>query len=504
MKALILPLLCCVAALLPAGAAAQTPQPSVAHINHDRFPQVAVTLELNGLETPPTRDDFAVKAGDRPFPFEIEVQKASGNRKGHGREVLLLLDAGPWTSGNRLLEMKKALLQLVDATPDHTALAFAWYRPGTDGKTVFAGAQTPTTDHDLLRAAIQRVYSEGDTAQRMSHAHALTQAIEWFCAKEKDEVLREVLLITPAGGQPEGEQPMGELARTLEEQSLILHVLLYRAQQATVADQLRELAAQTRGSTPQANNLTALQTALLKLLGFEAGTAGGKAMADYIVFLRFESDEAEDGTAREAIIRFQGQPIPVSYLAASATFAGGDETLLDRFMWPMLYAAGGLMVLLLIVSLIRRQMRLRRELNAQRAIATQAEQRMRATLAADQAAQARLAANVQVAPPLPIAPQQGVPRALVAQLEGHAFTFQLVGNTLTIGRSPDNDITLGHPSVSARHAVLQLKDGLWWLSDLNSATGVRLNGHPTRETAIAVGDTLLVGEVPVQVVGAAL
>lgn len=500
MKALLLSLLYCVAALLPAGASAQTPQVRVAHINHDRFPQVAVTLELNGLETPPTRDDFAVKAGDRPFPFEIEVQKASGNRKGPGREVLLLLDAGPWTSGNRLLEMKKALLQLVEATPDHTALAFAWYRPGEGGKAMFAGSQTPTTDHDLLRAAIQRVYSEGDTAQGMSHAHALTQAIEWFCAKEKDEVLREIILITPAGGQPEGEQPMGELTRTLEEKSLVLHVLLYRAQPAAVADQLRELAAQTRGKTPQVSNLTALQTTLLKLLGFEAATTKGKALEDYTVFLRFESDEAEDGTAREAVVRFRGQPIPVSYLAAGATFAGGDESLLDRFMWPMIYAAGGLMVLLLIVSLIRRQMRLRRELIAQRQIAAQAEQRMRATLAADQAAQARLAANVQVAPPQPVVPQQGAPRALVAQLDGHAYTFLLVGNTLTIGRSPDNNITLGHPSVSNRHAILQLKDGLWWLADLNSAQGVRLNGHPTRETAIAVGDTVLVGEVPLQVV----
>ena len=129
---------------------------------------------------------------------------------------------------------------------------------------------------------------------------------------------------------------------------------------------------------------------------------------------------------------------------------------------------------------------------------------MRATLAADQAAQARLAANVRVAPPQPVVPQQGAPGALVAHLDGHAYTFLLVGNTLTIGRSPDNDITLGHASVSNRHAVLQLKDGLWWLADLNSAQGVRLNGHPTRETAIAVGGTLLVGEVPLQVVGAAL
>ncbi|MBX3101348.1 MAG: FHA domain-containing protein [Bacteroidetes bacterium] len=478
----------------------QGQQARVTHINSDKFPQVSVTLELNGVAEAPVRDDFTVKSGDRPFPFELLLQKEPGNTQAPSREVLLILDAGPWSAGNRLLEMKKALLQLLESAPTGTAFAFGWYRPApAAGEKLFVGSQTATTDIALLRDAIQRVYSSGDTSQSVTPALALHQAITWFAA-EKAESLREIVLITPAGGLAVGDQPLEELAALLEEKQLRLHLAFYKPEREDVADQLRELAARTHGKAPKSGNVAALQTALTGILGIRDGAGKGKPLSDYAVIIRFESDEREDGSARETTIRYKGQAIPVSYQAASAAYlAEGEKSLLDRLAQPLLFAAGALLLLLLVISVIRRQQRLRRELRAERERVARAESRIQAQLAADQAARHSLAANIRVAEAQPAVPK-AIPAQLVAQVDGQVYTFLLAGNVLTIGRSPDNDITLGHPTVSGRHAVLQLREGLWWVSDLDSTHGVRLNGHPTHETSLAVGDTLLIGDVPLQVV----
>lgn len=47
----------------------------------------------------------------------------------------------------------------------------------------------------------------------------------------------------------------------------------------------------------------------------------------------------------------------------------------------------------------------------------------------------------------------------------------------SIGRSLDNTIILMDDSVSARHALVFHEGGQWWIEDMNSKNGTRLNGE---------------------------
>ncbi len=49
---------------------------------------------------------------------------------------------------------------------------------------------------------------------------------------------------------------------------------------------------------------------------------------------------------------------------------------------------------------------------------------------------------------------------------------------LSVGRSEGNSLVLADPSVSARHAVLERRDGTWYVRDLGSTNGTLLDGHP--------------------------
>ncbi len=76
---------------------------------------------------------------------------------------------------------------------------------------------------------------------------------------------------------------------------------------------------------------------------------------------------------------------------------------------------------------------------------------------------------------------------------GDAFDLR---THVTLGRAPDNHIVLPDTYTSAYHARLDRRDGEWWLTDLDSRNGTRLNEVPiTKPVPLADGDVIGVGQV---------
>ena len=55
--------------------------------------------------------------------------------------------------------------------------------------------------------------------------------------------------------------------------------------------------------------------------------------------------------------------------------------------------------------------------------------------------------------------------------------FELAKNTVTVGRHPNNDVSLLLESISRFHARLDHRDSGWVLTDLNSSNGTFVNGE---------------------------
>ena len=66
---------------------------------------------------------------------------------------------------------------------------------------------------------------------------------------------------------------------------------------------------------------------------------------------------------------------------------------------------------------------------------------------------------------------------------------------LAIGRTEGNDLVLNHPSVSRKHAKLESRDNRWWVVDLKSTNGVKVNGNLVTEAQVAAGDKIHIGSV---------
>jgi len=83
----------------------------------------------------------------------------------------------------------------------------------------------------------------------------------------------------------------------------------------------------------------------------------------------------------------------------------------------------------------------------------------------------------------------GVPR--IADLRGE----------MSVGRTEGNDLVLNHPSVSRKHARFETRDGRWWIIDLKSTNGVKVNGNLISESLVNAGDKILVGSVQLELRG---
>jgi len=82
----------------------------------------------------------------------------------------------------------------------------------------------------------------------------------------------------------------------------------------------------------------------------------------------------------------------------------------------------------------------------------------------------------------------------------NGFTFaDSSKNSYVIGSSEECDVVLRHPSVDPLHCGIILENGSVYVWDLGSQAGVKLNGMPTAEGKLKVGDTMTLGAVDLRV-----
>jgi pSer/pThr/pTyr-binding forkhead associated (FHA) protein len=70
--------------------------------------------------------------------------------------------------------------------------------------------------------------------------------------------------------------------------------------------------------------------------------------------------------------------------------------------------------------------------------------------------------------------------------------YYLTGEELTIGRSPTCRLVLSEKTVSGEHALIFRKDGEWWIRDLDSTNGTRVNQTPVTLQSLRSGDLITI------------
>jgi len=81
-------------------------------------------------------------------------------------------------------------------------------------------------------------------------------------------------------------------------------------------------------------------------------------------------------------------------------------------------------------------------------------------------------------------------------------TLALDGRRVTAGRGTGCDLIVRDTTVSREHAAFVLRGDVWWVLDLGSTNGTRVNGLRAAEHPIVPGDRIELGDVVVELVEA--
>lgn len=92
--------------------------------------------------------------------------------------------------------------------------------------------------------------------------------------------------------------------------------------------------------------------------------------------------------------------------------------------------------------------------------------------------------------------RQVTPLNLTIQTSGESSqTLHFTQSNIVIGRGPECDVILEDAAASARHARLAYHHNQWWLEDLQSTNGTKLNNETVQTATIIVnGDTVQCGQ----------
>jgi adenylate cyclase len=80
---------------------------------------------------------------------------------------------------------------------------------------------------------------------------------------------------------------------------------------------------------------------------------------------------------------------------------------------------------------------------------------------------------------------------------GGGDTIPMLRKRLRVGRRDGCDIVLPFSNISGHHCVLELEEGYWFVRDLNSRNGVKVNGQkivPGLKKRIDPGDELAIAK----------
>jgi hypothetical protein len=82
-----------------------------------------------------------------------------------------------------------------------------------------------------------------------------------------------------------------------------------------------------------------------------------------------------------------------------------------------------------------------------------------------------------------------------------AASAPVTGSRFVVGRLPSCGLTLDDTTVSREHAALVRRGETWWVVDLGSTNGTKVNGRRAAEQPVSVGDRLELGDVVLELVG---
>lgn len=379
-----------------------------------------------------------------------------GNQPAH---VLMLLDTSLTMKGKPLQSAVKSILTLKKILPDNTLITVARF----DGELKIITRQAPGTRLDENRLLTLKA-----TGKRTELYRLALKGAEWLIS---NKARRPTLVIFSDGRYEDTGYNIKDVISHARNNNIVIHSVGYH--DSVHLQSLRRMSQETGGHfiVPAGNEATGT-AANMKI---QASLLNGGTIR--VSYSQYKGDRAHPVSIDLVLGYDNGVTTRHTVLVLLPPLAWYDRHYFGiRAIWLAAAAAGLLVLLLAIISIVRRARRPAEQLTCP-------------------------ACNAPVESGWTYCRACSTPlgnEKMLAQLvaiDGMTATWPISRAFTQIGRLDDNDLQLKSDSVGRRHATLILKDGQFIINDLGSANTVLVNDKPVTNQVIQHGDILDIGGI---------
>ncbi len=380
-------------------------------------------------------------------------------------DILLLIDTSDPRRAPVVDQKMKIIERMLAGIRTHHRIAIAEFSKGLTVRTPF------TNDRNALVSELYSIKAEGPITELYK---SVLEAVDRLAKRGAD---RKVIFIFSDGAAEDEAFTNEQVVESALENNIIINGIGFPAKgnRAIAVQSLERLAKETEGFYQEANASLSrnssqptytLPPSFYKS-AFKLIDSGGRRAVTLDRSFRFPFEEQAPllvSMAGEALDENRvPQPLNVTFRFEIERPLPKPEELIsfgrEKQNLPIVMGTGGvisaLLLILIVVSIRRVIMRRRQELEATR------------------------------------------PIAFVKVLDSEQKIYDMIGDSLTIGRGEENDVIFANDTVSRVHALIKRtpEDGAFSIHDLNSENGVLINEKVSTEETLFGEETIELGEV---------
>ncbi len=454
-------------------------------VDSSQYPSVRISIVYKGSNRFES-DQLVLKQDDRSLPFTIR-ESAPGSAPEKGRAVFFLLEASGNTVGKGLIDMREGIIGSMDNLDTKDLLNIGWFGSyEVDSLNMQLVDKHFTNEHANIRSLLQsKIFAKKDSLNRSDLYKNIVAALEYI-GKEK-ELPQNKMFIVLSTARNTSISPLSssDCSGKAKDLGIPIYSITYLVNDSAYSSgMMTRISARTGGKNVQARTQIGIINAITDF--FNAPVPASMQESVYDVIFKANTDVNPSRAKIDISFRGNRQILVVADPNAGSIIPQDYK----KYLWYSIGILGVIVMIMLLINLFSR--RGSRSPDEETEIQEEADQ---ASVSVKKATPSRSDFVIPEVKTPTQTPAKTTGPVVLVSLNGRTTPFPLTKAETTLGRHDTNDISLPEQTVTGKHALIKLDNGVVTIIDLGSTNGTFVNGERIRTHEIKAGDRFRLGNV---------
>jgi hypothetical protein len=454
-------------------------------VDSSQYPNIRLSIAYKGKSRFES-DELMLKQDDKNLAFTIR-ESAPGSAPEKGRAVFYLVEASSNTLGKGLIDIREGIIGSMDNLDTKDLVNIGWFgsyeRDSSDMRLV---SPHFTTEQANIRSLLQsKIQAKDDTVKRSDLYKNIVAGLDYLAKERELPQNRLFVVLSTARNNSSSPLTSSDCISKAKELGIPIYSITYLANDSAYSSgMMTRISARTGGKNVQCRTQISIINAITDFFNAPVPASMQESVYDVI----FTANTEANPSRAKIDLSFRGnRQILIVADPNTGSLIPQDY---KQYLWYSIGILGVIVLIMLLINLFsRRGSRATDEdsdSNSEQENPSTTVKKNTVVRPSTMLTEEKVTAPKEVKPTGPV---------VLVSLNGRTTPFPLVKADTTLGRHDTNDIALPEQTVTGKHAVIRMENGMVMITDLGSTNGTFVNGERIRTHEIKPGDRFRLGNV---------